>query len=434
MSKQNKIIAVDFDGVLCKDEYPNIGEPNTEMIQEIAERKKSGDKIILWTCRRGIYLAQAVKWCKNKGLIFDAINKNLPESIEKYNGDTRKVFADIYIDDRFDYMAALTKSIELGTPVEYFMDNIDEEFYKIGFIKTKSEVSDETHYIRDVEVMYERFEPKGNYIHCIYIRALADGGFKVQSYQKDNDARNFSYMVSLSDELLKLINAKINKMRKKSNAESWSEREIKIFKEDIEEDCEYVSACCDSALKAYESLCEDGHSGYSIGITKTVLDNLIDMRPLTPIDDTDDIWNELIDFPTKDGVEKAYQCKRMSSLFKDVYSDGTVKYSDVDRVICVNINDNNDRYTMGFIRNIINEVYPITMPYTPTKTPFEVYTEEFLYDSNNGDFDTIGIFYVIKPDGKKITINRFFKVDQNTDDLKEISKFEYFIKKARKTK
>lgn len=97
----HKIIAVDFDGTLCENKYPNIGEPNLELFQYLKEEKKTHDaKLILWTCRNGDLLNEAVLWCKFHGLRFDAVNENLQESISRFNGDTRKIFADEYIDDR----------------------------------------------------------------------------------------------------------------------------------------------------------------------------------------------------------------------------------------------------------------------------------------------------------------------------------------------
>lgn len=96
----NKIIAVDFDGTLCKNNYPDIGEPNTKLINYLKTIKEDGNKLILWTCRKNEKLTDAVKWCKEKGLIFDAVNENLQESIKFFDGDSRKIFADIYIDDK----------------------------------------------------------------------------------------------------------------------------------------------------------------------------------------------------------------------------------------------------------------------------------------------------------------------------------------------
>jgi hypothetical protein len=99
--KQNaKCIAVDFDGCLCVDRYPEIGEPVQYVIDLLAERKQYGDKLILWTCRCGEKLDEAVRWCAEHGLTFDAVNDNLPENIEKYGNNSRKVWADEYWDDR----------------------------------------------------------------------------------------------------------------------------------------------------------------------------------------------------------------------------------------------------------------------------------------------------------------------------------------------
>lgn len=96
-----EIIAVDFDGTLCEDIYPYIGAPNTALIDEIKQRQEVGDRIILWTCRVGKLLNDAVRWCAHEhGLIFDAVNENLPGLIAAYGSDSRKVYADKYIDDR----------------------------------------------------------------------------------------------------------------------------------------------------------------------------------------------------------------------------------------------------------------------------------------------------------------------------------------------
>ena len=224
-----------------------------------------------------------------------------------------------------------------------------------------------------------------------------------------------------------------------SNKLDWAEREVVIAcekeksnKKDGEFYYSYGCACYKSALKAFKSLCDDGHSGFSIKMTQEILNRLINGQPLTPIEDTDDIWNEC--HRDKD-VHKLYQCKRMSSLFKDVYADGTVKYSDNNRLYCVNINNPNDMYSSGLVRRIIDKMFPITMPYIPGK-PIKVYCEDFLTDKKNGDFDTIGIFYALKTkngEQEKIEINRFFREPKDNEKLicgwVEISKEEYMHRK-----
>lgn len=128
---------------------------------------------------------------------------------------------------------------------------------------------------------------------------------------------------------------------------------------------DYGCACYESALKAFESLLEDGHSGFSIKITQSILDRLLNGQPLTPIEDTDDIWRDSV-FSVK-GI-KTYQCKRMSSLFKDVYPDGTIRYHDVDRLWCFNINNPTVAYSSSLVRRIIDDMFPITMPYTSSES------------------------------------------------------------------
>lgn len=100
MGRRKTIYAVDFDGTLCESVFPGIGFPNVALIEHLKKRRKQGNKIILWTCRVGKNLDDAVKWCKDFGLEFDAINDNIPENIEKYGNNSRKVFADVYIDDK----------------------------------------------------------------------------------------------------------------------------------------------------------------------------------------------------------------------------------------------------------------------------------------------------------------------------------------------
>lgn len=100
MKREYQIIAVDFDGTLCTDCFPDIGQPNIALIELLQGLKQQGRQIILWTCRCGKQLEEAVEWCRKRELEFDAVNENLPEIIEKYGSDGRKIYADVYIDDK----------------------------------------------------------------------------------------------------------------------------------------------------------------------------------------------------------------------------------------------------------------------------------------------------------------------------------------------
>lgn len=94
-------IAVDFDGCLTmEDVWPEIGEPRAALIEAVRDAQGAGCAVVLWTCRNGEALARAVEWLMARGLIPDAINDNLRERAERFGGDTRKVAADLLLDDR----------------------------------------------------------------------------------------------------------------------------------------------------------------------------------------------------------------------------------------------------------------------------------------------------------------------------------------------
>ena len=103
MSDDRKIpraIAIDFDGCLCEDKFPMIGEPNWDVIARAKHEVSLGSKLILWTCREGELLSDAIVACSSWGLEFSAVNESLDEWIEYYGNRTRKVGADEYWDDK----------------------------------------------------------------------------------------------------------------------------------------------------------------------------------------------------------------------------------------------------------------------------------------------------------------------------------------------
>lgn len=106
-----KIYAFDFDGTLCEEAFPGIGRPRMAMIRYAKKLKRKGNHLILWTCRNGERLEEAVDWCSAYGITFDAVNQNLPITLEKYGTDSRKVTADFYIDDRMLLFQSLLLSV-----------------------------------------------------------------------------------------------------------------------------------------------------------------------------------------------------------------------------------------------------------------------------------------------------------------------------------
>lgn len=210
----------------------------------------------------------------------------------------------------------------------------------------------------------------------------------------------------------------------------WAKREVEIACKSIETDdtddigAKYSQYCMTSALKAFESLCEDEHSGMSIRITQNILNRLIDGKALTPIEDTDDAWEEC---PSVNG-KKIYQCKRMSSLFKTIDNDGNVTYSDNNRCCMREINSDTT-WCSGLVTRIYDEMFPISFPYNAPDKRDEVVCAEFLTDRANGDFDTIGVLYIEHCNGNKTPIYRYFKDSENGWD--EIGGYEYDMRREK---
>lgn len=100
MSDYKKAIAIDFDGCLCSNAFPEIGAPHWDVIAKAKMEQKNGAGLILWTCREGLSLQEAIDACSIWGLEFDAVNESLPEWIEAFGNNPRKVGATEYWDDR----------------------------------------------------------------------------------------------------------------------------------------------------------------------------------------------------------------------------------------------------------------------------------------------------------------------------------------------
>ena len=214
---------------------------------------------------------------------------------------------------------------------------------------------------------------------------------------------------------------------------SWAEQECRLAckKENPDfdfdsDDFDYGCSCYKSALKAYKCLMDDNHSGMSFSFTRGILERLMRHEPLTPITDDDFKGGNLI-YSDEDlasmGLKSEIQCPRMSSLFRKETVDGKVTYCDVNRAYSVNVETPSDTFSCGRETNIVDEMFPIKMPYLPEKEEYKVYIQTFLADKKNGDFDTQGILYLITPEGKRIDINRYYT--EKNGEMVEISKDEY---------
>ena len=94
------VIAVDFDGTIVEHRYPRIGEEIPFAVETLKLLQQDKHRLILWSVREGELLNEAVEWCKERGLEFYSVNKDYPEEEKRHLGFSRKLKADVFIDDR----------------------------------------------------------------------------------------------------------------------------------------------------------------------------------------------------------------------------------------------------------------------------------------------------------------------------------------------
>lgn len=100
MFDKQLIIAVDFDGTIVEDKYPRIGKPRTFAFETLRMLQQKHHRLILWTYREGIRLQEAVDFCLENGIEFYAVNNSFPEEVFDPTRSSRKIHADLFIDDR----------------------------------------------------------------------------------------------------------------------------------------------------------------------------------------------------------------------------------------------------------------------------------------------------------------------------------------------
>lgn len=202
----------------------------------------------------------------------------------------------------------------------------------------------------------------------------------------------------------------------------WAKKEVEFLSKRSDQ---YLISCANAAVEAFEVLLNQGHSGCSIGLTKGLLNCLIDGKPLTTLTGADDEW-DYISYRNEKRGYTSQQNKRCTALFRHVYDDGRVEYSYNDRYLFFK-NGSDIGWSCGYANDYLDEIFgKITMPFYPGPA-IKVYAEDFLFDIKNGDFDTVGLLYAITPDGTRVELNIFLA--ETEDGFAKISKEEYEYRK-----
>lgn len=176
---------------------------------------------------------------------------------------------------------------------------------------------------------------------------------------------------------------------------NWAKNEVELAckKENPDWDGEsfdYGCSCYKSALKAYESLLNDNHSGMSWSITRNILMRLMNDQVLTPIEDTEDVWGDSCSVLDS----TMYQCKRLPSLFKEILDDGTVTYSDNNRAYGLE-DGSSSAFSGRRVSEAVDSLFPIEMPYYPATNRYKV-----LFHSDDDNYP----YAIITPDGDKVKV------------------------------
>lgn len=100
INENSKLLAIDFDGTVVEDRYPAIGKPMIFAFETLKRLQQDGHRLILWTYRHGKALDEAVKFCRDNGIEFYAVNSSYEGEDFTKEKQSRKIGADIFVDDR----------------------------------------------------------------------------------------------------------------------------------------------------------------------------------------------------------------------------------------------------------------------------------------------------------------------------------------------
>lgn len=185
---------------------------------------------------------------------------------------------------------------------------------------------------------------------------------------------------------------------------------------------DYAIECYRSALRAYETMASDGHSGMSWGLTRQIFNRLAEGKPLKKLNSYHDRPEE---WARNDGLDDdvpRFNNKRYNPLYCEVTPNGTV-YHDVDRWRFYEIDNPNVPWRCGLLSRYMDKHYPIAFPYNPVSISVRI--EELLTDPAHGDYDAQRIIDFVDPEtGETVKVDACFaEVD---GEWQEIGKKKWY--------
>ena len=189
---------------------------------------------------------------------------------------------------------------------------------------------------------------------------------------------------------------------------------------------DYFVECCRSALRAYETMAADGHSGMSWGLTRQIFSRLAEGKPLRKLNSYEDHpeeWKERSDWTFLDGI--VFGNTRYPSLTYRVSLRDEASYRDIDRWVFEEIDNPHTTWNIGLLANYLDEKFPIKFPYTPQT--IHVRIEELLTDPAHGDYDAQRIIDFVDPEtGEVVKVDACFAFSDEEDKMVEVGKKKWY--------
>jgi len=207
---------------------------------------------------------------------------------------------------------------------------------------------------------------------------------------------------------------------------TWADNELdmaiereKAVPTDFDTDSEYAIQIYEAARQLVHLFYEQDHSGVSAHLTKRIFNKLVDYEPLSPVTDEDDQWVEDV-YIGPDSDYKEYRHVRNIGLFKRVFKDGHIEHNDVERVVCSLKLSEEPCWHSGFITHRLNELVPITFPYSSQH--IKVWCDET--ESETALLpDVLGILRYQIDGGPMIPVNEYYRSRQLDDPITDFGWF-----------
>lgn len=218
----------------------------------------------------------------------------------------------------------------------------------------------------------------------------------------------------------------------------WGKKEIQLYKSNLirndhigAESRNTIVRYMNDATAYFESLCY-GNSRELMLDSVNILNKIVRGNILTPITDNDDDFEDEWRFSRAlSDNTRVYQSKRLSSLFKYLYSNGDIRYRDLDRIKYFNTSSYCEPpveiHSSVVIAIVEKYLKPITMPYMPSD-PINIYYEEFSIDKDAADIDTVGILGT-SLSSLNMVMHKYYKYEENSKSWVLIDVDEYYKRK-----